>query len=613
MRAIELAVKDWGVGLVMVGGENSFGPGGYQDSPIERALPVTMDIKQRRIMPSGALVVVLHTCEIAQGNYWGQQIALAALRVLSPSDEYGVLYLDWQGGGVKWLFDLQRIKSKDRMATLIKGVQPGDMPSFIPAFQKAHTSLKRSSASIKHVVVISDGDPTYPSDQAVQAMVADKITISCVGINPHSAGDTKRMAYIAQVGKGRYYEPQSPAALPQIFIKEAATVRRALIFEEPFQPRTALLSEVIKGIQSNEYPQLTGYVLTTARPLAEVPLITHHKDPLLAHWQYGLGRAVAFTSDAKSRWGAQWIGWGKYEQFWAQVVRWVARNVQDAGIRAKTEIKDDRARIVFDALDKDGRFLNGLDFTGALITPDRKEEALRVEQTGPGRYEAFFDVDEPGTHYMSLRYDGKDGKPRLFTHGMVVPYSREYRELKANEPKLAAIAEAAGGRVIAKEDDVFVRTFESEPRYSDTWPILLLVAILLFPFDVLVRRVFIDYRALANKLVPLLGHIPVIGRPYRPKAERAAHMTTLLSRKQLTRAEMARRHKKFEAAEGAEARVEEPTLTGEADRAKPDVKPIERPKPEAAGPAIPRDDESYMGRLLRAKRQAKDDPKDRTD
>lgn len=597
MRAVELAVKDWGVGLVMIGGENAFGPGGYQDSPVERALPVTMDIKQRRIMPSGALVVILHTCEIPQGNYWAQQIALAALRVLSPSDEYGVLYYDWRGG-VSWLFDLQRVRNKSRMAALIQGVGPGDMPSFIPAFQKAHTALKASSASIKHVVVISDGDPQYPQDKDVLAMVADGITLSAVGINPHSPNDTKRMAYISSIGKGRYYEPQNASALPQIFIKEAATVRRALIFEESFTPRLSLLSEVVKGFHSNDFPRLRGYVLTTAKPLAEIPLVTQHKDPLLAHWQYGLGRAVAFTSDAKSRWAADWMGWDKFGQFWAQVVRWSSRNVQDAGLRVRTDIRDDRAHIVMDALDKEGRFVNGIRFTGNLITPDKEETALKIEQTGPGRYEATFNVHKPGTHYMSLRYTDKNGQAALHTHGLVVPYSAEYRELRADEKRLEAIAGATGGRVLTSGDDVFERTFAAEPRHAEAWPLLLLIAVLLVPADVFVRRVFVDYAAVWAKFVAAL---PIVGRPYRPRAERPSYVSALLSRKRLTRDELRKRGRKFEP--GEEVAAAEPGLRPDAERPAPRITPVEKPSVGVTGPAIGRDDETYTGRLLRAKRK----------
>ena len=612
MRSIELAVKDWGIGLIMVGGENAFGPGGYQDSPVERALPVSMDVKQRRVMPSGALVVILHTCEIAQGNYWGQQIALAALRVLSASDEYGVILYDWQGGE-KWLFPLQKVNDKTKMAALIRSAQPGDMPSFINAFKLAHAGLKNSNASIKHVVVISDGDPAYPNDDAILAMVADKITISSVGISPHAPEMTARLAHVANVGRGRYYEPADPSSLPQIFIKEAATVRRALIFEEPFKPTMTLASEIVKGIGASEYPTLRGYVLTSPKQLAEIPLSTHLKDPLLAHWQYGLGRAVAFTSDAKPRWAADWMGWAKFEQFWVQVVRWCSRNVEDAGLRVQSEVTGDRARVLIDALDKDGQFLNNIEFTGNVIAPGKQEIGLRVEQTGPGRYEAEFDVNEVGTHYLSLRYTGAEGKPALYTHGLVVPYSAEYAELSANEKKLVEVAEKTGGRVLKVEDDLFARTFNPEPQYADTWPLLLLIAVLLMPFDVFMRRVFVDYGAIWARVMGALVWLPFFGcEAKRRMAARPTHVATLLSSKQLTREQIQRRSHKFEST--GEIHLDEPTLVGEDWTPPPKVEPIKAPiGEEGEGPAVVRDDETYMGRLLKAKRahrEASKEPQD---
>jgi len=608
MRVVELAVKDWGVGLVMIGGENAYGPGGYQGSPIERALPVSMDVKQRRIMPSGALVVILHTCEIAQGNYWAQQIALAALRVLSASDEYGIIYYDWQGGD-QWLFRLQRVKDKAAMRQLINIVQPGDMPSFIRAFKMAHEALKKSNAAIKHVIVISDGDPQYPDDKAVLAMVADGVTISAIGISPHAPQMTARLVHVANMGKGRYYEPQDAGALPQIFIKEAATVRRALIFEEPFRPAIAMASEIVRGIRSADYPTLYGYVLTSAKQRAEVPLVTHHKDPLLAHWQYGLGRAVAFTSDAKPRWAADWVGWAKFEQFWAQVIRWCARNVEDAGLSVRAETSGDRAHIVVDALDKDGRFLNGLRFAGTLVTPEKNETALNLEQTGPGRYEADLDVNEVGTHFMSLRYTREDGRPALYTHGLVVPYSAEYGELTANEKKLRSVAEVTHGRELSADDDVFARTFAPAPHYANAWPLLLLIAVLLVPFDVLVRRVFLDYAAIGNRLLAAAAWLPLIGRAARRRAAaQPTHVTTLLSRKRVTRERLTRRGRKFKAA--GEVHLEEPTPAPEPGLAKP--RPAVKPAAASAldeveGPAVVRDDQTYMGRLLKAKKKFREE------
>jgi len=607
MQALELAVKNWGVGLVMIGGENSYGPGGYQNTPVEKALPVTMDIKSRRVMPSGALVVILHTCEIPEGNYWAQQVAMAALNALSPTDEYGVVYYDWQSQE-SWLFPLQRVENRTMMQSRIVNCQPGDMPSFITSMNMAHTALKASTASIKHVIIISDGDPEYPNDTAVNAMVADGITISTVGISPHSPNDTVRLAHVANLGGGNYYEPQSASVLPEIFIREAATVRRALIFEEPFTPTVAMPSQLTTGVSPGEYPVLGGYVCTTAKELAEVPLVTHHDDPLLAHHQYGLGRTVAFTSDAKTRWAGEWVGWGKYAQFWAQVVRWSSRNISSARLQVRSEIRDDRAHIVLDAVDAQGRFINGLRFQGAMVTPENEEVPLRLAQTGPGRYEAEFDVHGAGTHYVSLAYTDEQGRPALYTGGLVVPYSAEYRELGANEGMLVALAEMTGGRLLGLNDDPFARTFPPASRSRDAWPYLLLVAVLLVPADVFLRRVFVDWSAAWARLAALVRRIPVL-EAARPVA-RPTHVSALLSRKRETRDELAKRARKFEPAAGVELREPMATTDGEAEG--PRVTVAARPTVhELSRPAVLREDETYMGRLLAAKRRAKKEAEER--
>ena len=600
MRAVELAVKDWGVGLVMIGGENAFGPGGYQDSPVERALPVAMDIKQKRIMPSGALVVILHTCEIPQGNYWAQQIATSALNVLSSTDEFGVIYYGYQGGD-QWLFPLQRVKDKQRLARLIASVAPGDMGSFIQAFKMAHKALNQSTASVKHVVVISDGDPAYPSDKAVAAMFADGITISTVGVFPHTGTETARLSHVAAIGGGRFYEPTDPASLPRIFIKEAATVRRSLIFEEPFRPTVAMASELTKGIPSDAYPTLEGYVLTEPKRLAEVPLVTPHKDPLLAHWQYGLGRAVAFTSDAKPRWAAQWLAWDRFEAFWAQVVRWVSRSASDAPLRVKTRVTDDRAHVLIDAIDPEGRFLNEIEFTGTLVTADARETSLRVEQTGPGRYEAAFDVGEAGTNYLVLHYTDAEGRRRLHTEGVVVPYSSEYRELQADTGLLARLAETTAGRTLTGDDEVFARDFVATPRYKEMWPTFLLIALLLVPVDVFVRRVFLDYAAIWRRIVA--------AALARQRAKAApTHVSTLAGAKERARDRLEKRRRRFEPSADADAPPpKEPGLSAEPTGPKPKIAPTEAPKPTETSPAVERDDQTYTGRLLRAKRKARED------
>src|SRR5262249_46603246 len=161
--------------------------------------------------------------------------------------------------------------------------------SFQNILEMAHEALKKSHSNLKHIIVFSDGDPGAPSGQLMQAIVGDRITVSTVLISGHSPPDT--MVNMAEQGKGRFYNVTSPNDLPQIFIKETAVILKSAIYEEPFKPQLRSSSEVVRGIGAAEYPNLLGYVATTPKPRAETPLWTDKGDPLLAHWQYGLGRA----------------------------------------------------------------------------------------------------------------------------------------------------------------------------------------------------------------------------------------------------------------------------------------------------------------------------------
>ena len=168
------------------------------------------------------------------------------------------------------------------------------------------------------------------------------------------------MEWIAAEGKGQFYNVPSPDALPQIFIKETAVILKSAIYEEPFKPQVRSMSEVVRGISASEYPSLLGYVATTPKPRAETPLWTDKGDPLLAHWQYGLGRAVAFTSDAKPKWGKNWLNWDKYRQFWSQIANWSLRRVQNADFTTDVTVDKGEGVLSVEALDAQGKAIGEL-------------------------------------------------------------------------------------------------------------------------------------------------------------------------------------------------------------------------------------------------------------
>lgn len=284
MRLVESGVRDFGIGLVCIGGDNAFAAGGYRNTPLEAALPIDMELSSKKVLPSGALVLVMHGMEFGNGNQISRDIGVAALDSLGPQDEMGVLLWD---GTERWLFPLQKVGDKKALARQIAGMSQGDLPNFQGLMQMGHDALKASTANLKHMIVFSDGDPNAPTDELMKAIVGLKVTVSTVMIGGHVQPAT--MERMAGMGNGRFYDVKSPAQLPQIFIKEAAVILKSAIFEEPFKPQVVAQSEVIRGINPGEFPTLRGYVSASGKPRAEVPIVSEKGDPILAHWQYGLG------------------------------------------------------------------------------------------------------------------------------------------------------------------------------------------------------------------------------------------------------------------------------------------------------------------------------------
>jgi len=310
-------VHDTGGGIVMIGGPESFGAGGWIGSPLADALPIRLDPPQKRQMPRGALALIIHSVEIPRGVFYGKQISNAAVDALSRLDLVGIV--EYQGiGGTDWVYPMSPVGDRTEVRRAINNLQFGDMPSFDPSLQLALAGLQNAAAGQKHCIIISDGDPSM-SRSLLRQFKQSGITISTIGVNPHSAGDTNTLRTMARMTGGTYYfvSNNALATLPQIFIKEAQTIRRALIWEgEAFAPtRTGVPTETMRGIPG--VPPISGYVVAAEREgLSLVTLRGKEEDPIAAQWQYGLGKVVTFTSDVSSRWSPAWVAWSGFNQYW---------------------------------------------------------------------------------------------------------------------------------------------------------------------------------------------------------------------------------------------------------------------------------------------------------
>ncbi len=516
-RALRSWVHDLGGGLVMLGGDQSFGAGGWIDSETAEALPVRLDPPQERQMIRGALALIMHSCEMSQGNYWGQQVAIAAVDTLSSLDYVGIITFSFGGGGgagnvngASWAFPMQLAGDKQAAISSAKKMVIGDMPDFGSSMTLARRGLGQINAGQKHVIIISDGDPQPPSKALLDGYVADGITVTTVMVSGHgSRTDQMNMKGVAEFTGGSFYNVNNPKKLPKIFIKEASMVSRTLIVEGDFQPQIkGSISGPTRGITS--VPPLLGYVLTVPREgLVQVPITVANQegiDPLLAWWNFGLGKSIAFTSDVSGRWGSGWPGWSGFQGFWEQVMRWVMRPSAPPGLSIRSRIEGETAIFEVEAINAEGEFTNFLQGEARVLQPDGSAIKAELQQVGPGRYIGEFPIDESGAYLVNVLFPDSAGDVSASVQAAVsVPYSKEFATVRDNRAMLESVAERTGGRVLTTETnleifDPYDRTnlvMPSSP--TRIWDLLAIIAAGIFLLDVAVRRIAFDGKIAKEK------------------------------------------------------------------------------------------------------------------
>ena len=444
MNIIRSYVQDLGGGLIMIGGDQAYGLGGYYKTTVEEILPVRSDFEKEKEKPSLAMILVIDK----SGSMGGQKIemakdaAKAAVELLGPKDKVGVIAFD---GDLFWIAEVQSAANKGQIIDKISAIEAGGGTTMGPPMEAAYEALQNTPAKLKHVIMLTDG-VSEPADfeGIAQSMAQAKQTCSTVAVGDDC--DFKVLQEIARIGNGRYYHAEDPSNVPQIFAKETVTASKSAINEQPFTPLVTRPSQVIADIKFDDAPFMLGYVTTRPKPTSELILTTEKGDPLLAWWRYGLGMTVAFTSDAKSRWAAEWISWTGYSKFWVQVVRHAMRKSDAKGVFVQVDQKDGVAKVTLDAVKIDGKFLNDAAAELTVIEPHGGERKVAMTQTAPGRYVGEFLADKTGTYHVSMTQQVKGQQAIQQSRGLVVNYDDELRIRPTNDQLLESIARASGGR-----------------------------------------------------------------------------------------------------------------------------------------------------------------------
>jgi uncharacterized membrane protein len=615
-----------GCGLVMLGGPESFGPGGWSGTELERAMPVDFRIKNAKVKAIGALAMVMHASEIPEGNYWQKVIGREALKALGPQDFAAVIKWDNLQGREAWLWGgrtgfLPVGGNARLMVARLDRMEPGDMPDFEPSLKMAaaaFASLPR--VGVRHMICISDGDPNPPRAATLAQLKKIGAKVTTVAVGAHGAAGHATLQRIANATGGKYYVVRSPQALPRIYQQEARRVARPLIVERSLQPQLVLQHEIMRGIEA--LPPLQGFVMTTVKqnPLVEVLLISPYPSTvenatLLATWTYGLGRTAVFTSDAGSRWTNTWTQWEQYDKLFGQLVRWSMRPTGEAeNFSLATRLRDGKTEVILDAFNKNEEFLNFLDVWATVVGPQLNAVPLKFRQSAPGRYVAEIDTPNQGNYFLTVIPGA--GQPALRA-GLSVPYAAEFRDRQTNRELLKSLASGvprggAPGRFaeqsLAEEDPAARNAFRRDLPQSVTanfvWPWLLLSAGCLFVGDVFVRRVAVNLAWVYPWFDAM--RLRLRGQERSPEAA----LARLKSRKAQVASELEQRQVGVHYELELDTAVDTSVLEG-----LPPASQADRPTPEASRPdtAAPTED-TYTARLLQAKKDARQgQPRDDTD
>ncbi len=496
MDVIRMWVQEFGGGFLMLGGEQSFGLGGYYRSAIEEVLPVRCDFEKEQEKPSLAMTLVLDR----SGSMDGEKLEMArtaarsAVELLGERDQVAVLAFDDQ----TWVIsEMQPAGNRGQISDQISRLQPGGGTSMYPAMELAAEMLNSASARLKHVILLTDGISNSGDFEGLaQRMAGAKVTVSVVALGPGDATDSRLLRSIARIGRGRFYAAPDAAQVPRIFAKETMTAGKSALEEEPFLPQVVRATRALADLDLDSAPLLLGYVVTKPKAGSEVILATEKGDPLLVWWRTGLGMSAAFTSDAKSRWGAEWLTWPGFGKFWTQVMRQLMRRTPPGALQLSITRHGNRSVLTVDAADAGGGFLNNGETEVLVTDPAMKTSRLPLKQSAPGRYTGELKTSAAGAWNLdfTIRQDGQTIAQQ--SRAIVTGQPEELRLKPVNTTLLDQLASITGGLSNAPADQVFLPSAQqvTRPRALKPW-LLSLAALLLIP-DTAIRRLDLRRRRL---------------------------------------------------------------------------------------------------------------------
>ncbi|MCH5250308.1 MAG: VWA domain-containing protein [Lachnospiraceae bacterium] len=485
---LETYVKDYGCGFVCCGGEDSFALGGYRDTVLETVLPVDMELRGVDEKPSMAMVMVIDRSGSMSGSAPGSDVsnldvaikaAVVAVDNLRESDYVGVLTFDDM---YKWQVELTQADDKAEIKDEIRGIDEGGGTTIKPALNEAFSVISQSEASIKHVVLLTDGmGETTDFRDVVKSYTDSGITLSTVAVGDGS--DTQLLESLANDCGGRYYYSDISSDIPKIFAQEVFLGGDSYIQNGNFALSVRTGHELTANLFDEGWPVLYGYISSTPKTASSTIISSVEKDdPILTVWQYGLGRTVAWNSDVTGEWSGAFAGEDDYVQLWKRIVDYSTGNVNMGEDRVNVVTAGEETQMVYQTENYSG----DTEILATIIDPEGNSEEVKLHATAPGTYEMSLPTSDAGLYHFNVRRMENGEIQNYMTTAAAVQFSYEYKFDVSTAGYLSFAQQY--GRLISPDENIWtnITTGAGEKRSITNW--LLGLAICLFLADVAMRR-----------------------------------------------------------------------------------------------------------------------------
>ncbi|WP_141500684.1 VWA domain-containing protein [Paenibacillus luteus] len=493
MDWIAKAVSDYGVGLVMLGGDESFGLGGYFKTPIERALPVYMDLQGKKQIPSLGLVLVIdRSGSMMDGKLeLAKEAAMRTVELLRDIDTVGVVAFD---SSPWWVVEPTQLSDREAVLDKIQGIQAEGGTEIFSALSRGYEGLAKLDAQRKHMILLTDGQSGMNANYQLitDQMNEQNMTLSTVAVG--DGADQQLLKRLADNAKGRYYFTKDQSTLPAIFSRETVMMSRTYIVEQTFTPSIGQAGDW-SSLWQNGIPSINAYIATTPKETAEIALWTPDSDPLLARWAYGSGRTVAWTSDLTGKWSGSFVQWSDLPKVFVDWVKWTFPQFESTPYSITTQM-DGSAATLHVRSEAGGEGANS-GLTVGIQDQAGNNEQKRLMPVAPDEYETRLSITEPGVYLAQIgQSSGSSAIQNGTTAGFVIPYSPEYRITNVNGPTvMKQVAEISGGRVLDAANPAMA--FEFDPLSSrqayDPARVLWMIVLLLWLIDIAIRRLSIPW------------------------------------------------------------------------------------------------------------------------